>query len=61
LVTGQLSAECLHGFRHLHEACTQIRGGAGARQLQPASQVVAVANGGGPIAGRLLLTAESTS
>ena len=55
---GQLSAGRLHGFGHLHEACTQIRGAAGARQLQPAPQVVAVANGGGPIAGCVLLTAE---
>lgn len=56
---GQLSAGRLNGFGHLHEACTQIRAAAGARQLAPAPRVVAVANGGGPIAGCLLLTAES--
>jgi len=55
---GQLSAGRLHGFGHLHEACTQIRGAAGARQLTPAPKVVAVANGGGPIAGCVLLAAE---
>jgi acetyl-CoA acetyltransferase len=56
---GQLSAGRLHGFGHLHEACTQIRGTAGERQMAPAPKVVAVANGGGPIAGCMLLTAES--
>lgn len=53
---GQLSAGRLHGFGHLFEACSQIRGQAGPRQLQRA-EVVAVANGGGPIAGCMLLTA----
>lgn len=55
---GQLSAGRLHGFGHLHEACVQIRGAAGARQLSPPPAVVAVSNGGGPIAGCLLLTAD---
>lgn len=55
---GQLSAGRLHGFGHLHEACLQIRGAAGERQLTRAPKVVAVANGGGPIAGCLLLTAD---
>jgi acetyl-CoA acetyltransferase len=55
---GQLSAGRLHGFGHIHEACVQIRGAAGARQLTPAPAVVAVSNGGGPIAGCLLLTAD---
>lgn len=30
---GQLSGGRLHGFGHLHEACLQIRGDAGARQV----------------------------
>lgn len=55
---GQLSAGRLHGFGHVHEACTQIRGTAGERQLSPAPQVVAVSNGGGPIAGCMLLSAS---
>jgi acetyl-CoA acetyltransferase len=55
---GQLSAGRLHGFGHIHEACTQIRNGGGERQLSPAPQVVAVSNGGGPIAGCMLLTAS---
>jgi acetyl-CoA acetyltransferase len=55
---GQLSAGRLHGFGHIHEACSQLRGQAGARQLSPIPQVVAVSAGGGPIAGCLLLTSE---
>lgn len=34
---GQLSGGRLHGFGHLHEACLQIRGEAGARQVDGAS------------------------
>jgi acetyl-CoA acetyltransferase len=34
---GQLSAGRLHGFGHLHEACLQIRGQAGARQVEGAA------------------------
>jgi len=55
---GQLSAGRLHGFGHIHEACVQIRGTAGDRQLPSAPRVVAVSNGGGPIAGCMLLTAQ---
>lgn len=33
---GQLSGGRLHGFGHLHEACLQIRGDAGARQVDGA-------------------------
>lgn len=33
---GQLSGGRLHGFGHLHEACLQIRGQAGARQVDGA-------------------------
>jgi acetyl-CoA acetyltransferase len=54
---GQLSAGRLHGFGHIFEACRQLRGAAGAHQLAKRPDVVAVANGGGPIAGCLLLTA----
>jgi acetyl-CoA acetyltransferase len=54
---GQLSGGRLHGFGHIFEACTQIRGQAGDRQLRRA-EVIAVSNGGGPIAGCLLLTAK---
>ena len=52
---GQLSAGRLHGFGFIHEACLQLRHDAGDRQVADA-EVAAVANGGGPIAGALLLT-----
>ncbi len=52
---GQLSAGRLHGFGFVHEACLQLRGEAGARQVDDV-EVAAVANGGGPIAGAMLLT-----
>lgn len=52
---GQLSAGRLHGFGFIHEACLQLRHEAGDRQVDGA-EVAAVANGGGPIAGAMLLT-----
>ena len=60
---GQLSAGRLHGFGHVHEAVLQLRGEAGDRQVTTrrggVPEVAAVANGGGPIAGALLLTRET--
>lgn len=53
---GQLSAGRLHGFGHIHEAVVQLRGDGGARQVKKTVDVVAVANGGGPIAGCMVLT-----
>ncbi len=53
---GQLSAGRLHGFGMLHEACVQLRGQGGARQVPKTPEVAAVAAGGGPIAGCMLLT-----
>jgi acetyl-CoA acetyltransferase len=53
---GQLSAGRLHGFGLLHEACVQLRGEGGGRQVPGGPEVAVVANGGGPIAGSLLLT-----
>ena len=55
---GQLSAGRLHGFGFIHEACVQLRGAAGARQVGGTVEVAAVGNGGGPIAGAMLLTRE---
>jgi acetyl-CoA acetyltransferase len=54
---GQLSAGRLHGYGHLHEACVQLRGEAGARQVTTA-EVAVVAVGGGPLGGALLLTKD---
>jgi acetyl-CoA acetyltransferase len=57
---GQLSGGRLHGFGLIHEACVQLRGEGGPRQVvRPggrAVEVAAVGNGGGPIAGSMLLT-----
>jgi acetyl-CoA acetyltransferase len=52
---GQLSAGRMHGYWVLHEACLQLRGEAGPRQVSDA-EVAVVSAGGGPIAGCLLLT-----
>ena len=52
---GQLSAGRMHGNWVLHEACLQLRGEAGPRQVQN-RDVAVVSNGGGPIAGCMLLT-----
>ncbi len=53
---GQLSAGRMHGYWVLHEACVQLRGAAGERQVANDPEVAVVSNGGGPIAGCLLLT-----
>jgi acetyl-CoA acetyltransferase len=55
---GQLSGGRLHGFGFLHEACAQLRGDAGDRQVGRPLDVAVVGNGGGPVAGCLLLTRE---
>jgi acetyl-CoA acetyltransferase len=52
---GQLSAGRLHGFGFLHEAVVQLRGNGGDRQVHD-PEVAVVANGGGPVAGTMLLT-----
>ncbi|WP_054815010.1 thiolase family protein [Nocardia arizonensis] len=53
---GQLSAGRMHGYWVLHEACLQLRGAAGQRQLPRRPEVAVVSAGGGPIAGCMLLT-----
>ena len=53
---GQLSGGRLHGFGHLHEAATQLWGRGGDRQVGGGPEVAAVAAGGGPVCGCLLLT-----
>jgi acetyl-CoA acetyltransferase len=52
---GQLSGGRLHGFGFLAEAIRQLRGDGSARQVHDA-EVAVVANGGGPVAGCMLLT-----
>jgi len=53
---GQLSAGRLHGYGFLHEACLQLWGDGGERQVAGDPQVAVAAAGGGPLAGCLLLT-----
>ncbi len=53
---GQLSGGRLHGYGFLHEACIQLRGQGGERQVPSAPKVAAVAAGGGNTCGCMLLT-----
>ncbi len=53
---GQLSAGRLHGYGFLHEACTQLWGQAGDRQVAGEPEVAVAAAGGGPLAASLVLT-----
>jgi acetyl-CoA acetyltransferase len=53
---GQLSGGRLHGYGFLHEACVQLWGDGGERQVAGGPRVAVAATGGGPIAGCMLLT-----
>ena len=53
---GQLSAGRMHGYWLLHEACLQLRGQAGDRQVAQRPEVAVAAAGGGPIAGCMVLS-----
>lgn len=53
---GQLSAGRLHGFGHLLEACRQLRGDAGERQVEKQPEVAVVGIGAGYLCGSMLLT-----
>lgn len=53
---GQLSGGRLHGYGFLHEACVQLRGDGGERQVTARPKVAAVAAGGGNTCGCLLLS-----
>ena len=55
---GQLSAGRLHGFGFLHEACVQLWGEGGERQVQNAPEVAVAAAGGGPLGGCVLLVRD---
>ncbi len=55
---GQLSSGRTHGFGFVHEAVTQLRGAAGDRQVPNDPKVAAVSNGGGPMAGAMLLVRD---
>src|SRR5204862_5825753 len=55
---GQLSGGRLHGMGFLHEACVQMWGEGGARQVSGDPRVAVAAAGGGPLGGCLLLTRE---
>lgn len=54
---GQLSGGRTHGLGYVHEACEQLWGRAGERQLKKADIAVTAA-GGGPLAGSLLLVRD---
>lgn len=53
---GQLSAGRLHGYGFLHEACVQLWGEGGERQVRGNAEVAVAAAGGGPLGGCLLIT-----
>jgi acetyl-CoA acetyltransferase len=55
---GQLSAGRLHGYGFLHEACVQLWGEGGERQVARRLEVAAVAAGGGNTCGCMLLTRQ---
>jgi acetyl-CoA acetyltransferase len=53
---GQLSAGRAHGYWVLHEACLQLRGQAGERQIAKRPETAVIGAGGGPLAGCALLS-----
>jgi len=55
---GQLSAGRLHGYGVLHEACLQLWGEAGERQLSGDRRIAVTAAGGGPLAGCMTLVRQ---
>jgi acetyl-CoA acetyltransferase len=55
---GQLSGGRLHGFGFLHEACVQLWGEGGARQVPGDPEVAVAGAGGGPLGGCMLLVRE---
>jgi acetyl-CoA acetyltransferase len=53
---GQLSAGRLHGYIQLYEACLQLRGEAGARQVTPQPAVAVATTGSNHFTGCMLLS-----
>jgi acetyl-CoA acetyltransferase len=53
---GQLSSGRMHGWGYLPEACAQLWGEGGQRQVPNDPEVAVVASGGGIFAGAMLLT-----
>jgi len=54
---GQLSAGRLHGYLQLYEACRQLRGDAGERQVTPQPEVAVASTGANHFTGCMLLSA----
>jgi len=54
---GQLSAGRLHGYLQLYEACRQLRGDAGERQVTPHPEVAVASTGANHFTGCMLLSA----
>jgi acetyl-CoA acetyltransferase len=55
---GQLSAGRLHGYLQLYEACRQLRGDAGERQVTPFPEVAVASTGSNHFTGCILLSAR---
>lgn len=55
---GALSAGRLHAYGAVHEACTQLWGRGGDRQVRGDPQVCATSTAGGPLAGAMLLVRD---
>jgi acetyl-CoA acetyltransferase len=53
---GQLSGGRLHGFIQLYEACVQLRGEGGERQVRPYPKVAVAATGAATFTGCMLLS-----
>lgn len=55
---GALSGGRLHAYGAVHEACTQLWGRAGERQVKGDPQICATSTSGGPLAGAMLLVRD---
>ena len=55
---GALSGGRLHAYGAVHEACTQLWGRGGQRQVKGELQICATSTAGGPLAGSMLLVRD---